>query len=257
MAWNPFKKKSWTQAGKAIEKTAKDAGKVFEKVGDDVEKSFEQLANESEEFFTKEANSVVQKIFNSAKRDIERFAERAVKDTKDAFTKELPKLAEKAVAESRDAFEKELPGLAEKAFDETKEAFVEELPALLEEVALKIAKEASARSIKEALDNAADVIEVMAPTRFTLIFGVELALVIQGEVTVQCSFPNPVAKLTEIRKWAASPPTGRAEIIECIKDFGPESLGVELKVSGNGLAAEWDGDDKYDRIDAFLKKHGV
>ena len=30
-----------------------------------------------------------------------------------------------------------------------------------------------------------------------------------------------------------------------------------MKVSGNGLAAEWDGDDKYDRIDAFLKKHGV
>ena len=80
---------------------------------------------------------------------------------------------------------------------------------------------------------------------------------IQGEVTVSCSFPNPVAKLTEIRKWAANPPQGRGQIIECIKDFGPESLGVEFKVSGNGMAAEWDGSDKYDRIDAFLKKHGV
>ena len=34
---------------------------------------------------------MVQKIFNDAKRDIERFAENAVKGTKDAFAKELPK----------------------------------------------------------------------------------------------------------------------------------------------------------------------
>ena len=257
MAWNPFKKKSWKKVGKAIEKTAKDTGKAFEQTGKDIKKTAEDLAKETEQFFTKEARNVVQKIFNDAKRDIQRFAENAVKDTKDAFAKELPKLAEQAFEETFDAFTQELPGLAETAFDKTKKAFEEELPALIEEAARKLAQEASERSIKEALDNAADVIEIMAPTRFTLIFGVELALVIQGEVTVSCSFPNPVAKLTEIRKWAADPPKGRGQIIECIKDFGPESLGVEFKVSGNGLAAEWDGDDKYDRIDAFLAKHGV
>ena len=228
-----------------VKRRAKQAKKDFEKVGEvledtakDTGKSFKQLAKESEEFFTKEARKVVQKIFDKGKRDIERFAENAVKETKDAFVKDLP-------------------SLTEKAFDETKEAFVEELPALLEEAARKLAQEASENSIKEALNNAADVIEVMAPTRFTLIFGVELALVIQGEVTVSCSFPNPVARLTEIRKWAAYPPKGRSQIIECIKDFGPESLAVEFKVSGNGMAAEWDGDDKYDRIDAFLAKHGL
>ena len=97
----------------------------------------------------------------------------------------------------------------------------------------------------------------MAPTRFTLIFGVELALVVQGEVTVAVSIPNPTAKLTEIRAWANNPPSGRAQIIECIRDFAPESLSVEAKVSGNGIAAEWDGDDKYNRIDAFLEKKGV
>ena len=250
-------KKDFEKAGKVLEDTAKDTGKVFEKAGKDVGKSFEQLAKESEEFFTKEARNVVQKIFNDAKRDIERFAEKATQETRDAFTKDLPKLAEAAFQETRDAFEKELPALAEKAFEETKVAFVEELPSLLEEAALKLAKEASARSIKEALNNAADVIEVMAPTKFTLIFGIELALVVQGEVTVQFSFPDPVAKLTEVRQWAKKPPKGRSQIIACIKDFGPESLSVEFKVSGNGLAAEWDGDDKYDRIDTFLKKHGV
>ena len=223
-------KKDFQKAGKAIEKTAKDTGKAFEQGGKQIKKSAEDLAKEAEEFFTKEARYVVQKIFDDAKKDIERFAESAVKDTKEAFTKELPALAEKAFAETREAFE-------------------EKLPELIEEAARKLAQEASERSIKEALDNAADVIELMAPTRFTLIFGVELALVIQGEVTVSFSFPNPVAKLTEIRRWAANPPKGRAQIIACIKDFGPESLGVEFKVSGNGMAAEWDGDDKYDRID--------
>ena len=185
-------KKDFKKAGDAIEGAAKDTGKAFEQGGKVIKKTAEDLAKETEEFFTKEARKVVEKIFNDAKRDAERFFENAGKDAKNAFTKELP-------------------ALAEKAFDETKEAFVEELPALVEAAALQLAKEASARSIKEALDNAADVIEVMAPTRFTLIFGVELALVIQGEITVSFSFPNPVAKLTEIRKWAANPPEGRAQ----------------------------------------------
>ena len=98
----------------------------------------------------------------------------------------------------------------------------------------------------------------MSPSSFTLIFGIEMALVIQGEVTVSVSLPNPTAKLTEIRKWADKPPAGRAKIIECIKDFGPESLGVEMKVSGNGMAAEWDSGDKYDNVSMpFLEKHGI
>ena len=140
---------------------------------------------------------------------------------------------------------------------EVEDGLTEKLPDLIEDAAEALAKEAAKGAIKEALDNAADVIEMMAPSNFTLVFGIELALVVQGEVTISFTFPNPVAKLTEIRKWADKPPSGRAQIIECIKDFGPESLSAEFKVSGNGLCAEWDGEDKYDRIDAFLEKHGV
>ena len=128
---------------------------------------------------------------------------------------------------------------------------------LVEEAFEELAQEAAQQSIKEILDNAADVIEIMAPTRFTLIFGIEVALIVQAEVGVSCTIPNPIAKLTEIRHWANNPPKGRAQIIECIRDFAPESLSAEFKVSGNGLGAEWDGDDKFDRIDAFLEKHGV
>ena len=226
MAFNPFKKGDWDKLGKQAKNEFGKVEQAIRDVGDDVKKG-------------------LQKTGADCRNGVR------------AMGREVEDGLQKAARETQDAFAKELPALAEKAFAETKEAFVEELPALVEAAALQLAKEASSRSIKEALDNAADVIEMMAPTRFTLIFGVELALVVQGEVTVQFSFPNPVAKLTEIRKWADKPPSGRGQIIACIKDFGPESLGVELKVSGNGLAAEWDGDDKYDRIDAFLKKHGV
>ena len=138
---------------------------------------------------------------------------------------------------------------------------IEDLPDtiedLVEEAFEELAQEATQQAIKEVLDSAADVIEIMAPTRFTLTFGIELALVVQAEVGVSCTFPNPVAKLTEIRHWAENPPKGRAQIIECIRDFAPESLSAEFKVSGTGLGAEWDGDDKFDRVDAFLEKHGV
>ena len=226
MAFNPFKKGDWDKLGKQTKNEFNKVEQAVRDVGDDVKK-------------------VLQKTGADCRNGV-RVMGRTVEDG-----------LRQSANEIKDGFEKELPALAEKAFDETKVAFEKELPALIEDAARKLAQAASERSIKEALDNAADVIEMMAPTRFTLIFGVELALVIQGEVTVSCSFPNPVAKLTEIRKWAAKPPKGRSQIIECIKDFGPESLGVEFKISGNGMAAEWDGGDKYDRIDAFLKKHGV
>ena len=226
MGFNPFKKGDWDKLGKQTKNEFSKIERAINDVGEEVKKG-------------------LQKTGADCRNGVR------------AMGKEVEDGLRKSTDEIKDGFEKELPALAEKAFAETREAFVEELPALIEDAALKLAKEASARSIKEALDNAADVIEMMAPTKFTLIFGVELALVIQGEVTVSFSFPNPAAKLTEIRAWAKNPPKGRGQIIECIKDFGPESLGVEFKVSGNGLAAEWDGDDKYDRIDAFLKKHGV
>ena len=157
------------------------------------------------------------------------------------------------IDEAADKAEGRLRGLG----GEIEDGLTEKLPELVEDAVEKLAQAASEQSIKEALDNAADVIEVMSPSSFTLIFGVELALVVQGEVTVSVALPNPTAKLTEIRHWAEHPPSGREQIIECIRDFGPESLGAEFKVSGNGLAVEWDGEDKYDRIDAFLEKHGV
>ena len=236
MSANPFKSLE-NKIKKGINKFGDEVRRGVNQVGDEVKRGVNQVGNEVEDSVKRTGNDVR----NSINQGI---AE---------ATKEI----EGAGKEVQITFEKKLPVLAEKAFDEVKERFVEELPALLEEVALKIAREASAKSIKETLDNAADVIEIMSPTKFTLIFGIELALVVQGEVTVAFSFPNPIAKLTEIRKWANKPPRGRRQIIQCIKDFGPESLSAEFKVSGNGLAAEWNGEDKYDRIDAFLKKHSV
>ena len=89
-------KKDFEKAGRVIEETAKDTGKAFEQTGQQIKKTAEDLAKEAETVLhCEEAKKVVEQIFNRAKRDIERFAESAVKDTKDAFTKDLPKLAEK------------------------------------------------------------------------------------------------------------------------------------------------------------------
>ena len=204
----------------------------------------------------KAARKVAEKIVKQVLEPVGNRIKRECNDLGDSIRGSLRKRGremEGLIDEAADKAEGRLRGLG----NEIEDGLTEKLPELVEDVVQELAQAASERSIKEALDNACDVIEVMAPSNFTLIFGVELALVVQGEVTVSVAFPNPTAKLTEMRRWANSPPSGRAQIVECIRDFGPESLGAEFKVSGNGLAVEWDGDDKYDRIDAFLEKHGV
>ena len=160
MAFNPFKKGDWDKLGKQSKNEFNKIAKAVEGVGEEVKRELRKVGADC--------------------RNGVRVMGREVEDG-----------LRKSAMEITDAFEKKLPALAEKAFEETKEAFVEELPALMEEAALKLAKEASAHSIKEALDNAADVIEVMAPTRFTLIFGVELALVYRVKL------PYPSASRTQ------------------------------------------------------------
>ena len=111
--------------------------------------------------------------------------------------------------------------------------------------------------MQKGLNAALDVIELLSPNTFSLILGFEGALVVQAEFTVSAEIVNPTSKLTEIRKWADVPPRGRAQIIACLKDFGPSGFAVEGKFSGNGFAAAWSGEDKYDKLDAFLAKRGV
>ena len=193
----------------------------------------------------KEAKKVVGSVIKPAAEAATKAADKAIWKCRRAAWAAVEKIRDQSIRDVK------------KVGDGIKDGLTDDLPDLIEDAAEKIAREASEKSIEEVLDNAADVIEILAPDSFTLVFGIELALVVQGEVTVSFTFPNPTAKLTEIRKWADKPPKGRAKIIECIKDFGPESLGAEFKVSGNGIGAEWSGESKYDRIDAFLEKHGV
>lgn len=211
-------------------------GNPFKKIEKDIKKGLNRLGDEIRGKINRTGNEVRSNI------------ESAGRHTRD----EIEKIGSKVHDEMEDHAEQALTKVREGMED-----LADDAEELVEDALEKLAKEASEKAIKEALDNALDVIETMAPSNFTLIFGVELALVVQGEITVSVCIPNPVAKLTELRKWADNPPSGRKQIIECIKDFGPEFLGVEAKVSGNGIAAEWDGEDKYDRIDAFLEKHGV
>ena len=196
--------------------------------------------------------SDIKKAFKKIGR-VEGDAKRALRDIKS--------VGRKIESVGRDA------GAALERLDQADDEFrkvwkrIEHLPDTIENLAEdaieEALQEASQEAIKEVLENAADLIEIAAPSSFTLTFGIELALIVQGEVGVSCTIPNPVAKLTEIRHWANNPPKGRAQIIACIRDFAPESLSAEFKISGNGLGATWDTDDKFDKIDAFLAKHGV
>ena len=213
-----------------------------------VEKEVRKAVGRIIEPAARAAKSAVNKVADGAQSGLRRVGQEA-----ENTVKKVGHEAEETVKKVGREAEDELRGVGR----EIEDGITEKLPELIEHVAEELAEEATEKAIKEALDNGADVIEMMAPDRFTLIFGIELALVVQGEVTVAVVFPNPAAKLTEIRKWAKNPPSGRAQIMACIKDFGPESLSVEAKVSGNGIAAEWSGEDKYDRVDAFLEKHGV
>ena len=226
MGFNPLDKKSWERE---IRKMGDGAKREINKVGDEIKKELKKIERD-----VKKEGSNIYGMAGDLKGQIRKTAEDA--------GGQISKAAEEAGKELEQTFEERIP-----------ELITEKLPEVLEQ----LAKEAAKDSVKKALNTALDVIEMLAPTSYTLVFGVELALVIQGEVTVSASIPNPVAKLTEIRKWAKNPPKGRAQIILCIKDFGPSSISGEFKISGNGGSAEWDGDDKYDRIDAFLANQGV
>ena len=221
MGWNPVKEAE-KKAKKAVDKIIKPAVKRAENTINGLLNGAKNSINDS----LNEAKNSIKWNLNKARNSIKWNLDKAKEDIQDTA-------------------------------NEAKNDITKELPELVENVAHKIASEAAKDAIGKVLDVACDTIELFAPTRYTMTFGIELALVVQGEVTVTFTIPNPIAKLTEIRKWAKNPPKGRAQIIECIRDFGPESLTGEFKISGNGLTSEWDGDDKYDKIDAFLSKHGV
>ena len=168
----------------------------------------------------------------------------------------LDKLGNK-VEHVDDTIKDEVKEAVAEVVEEVGTAFTEKLPELAEDALREVITKATAASAKRGLGIALDMVELVSPRRYGLIIGVELALIATVEFTVTVVIPNPTAKLTEIRKWARRPPRSRKQIIKCVKDFGPESLTVEAKVSGNGGFAEWDGHDMLDRLDVFLAKQGV
>ena len=145
MAWNPFKKKSWKQVGKAIEKTGNQAVDWVEDTGNKAVKDIDRVADQSIDEIERAAKLVggaiekeimsiiddVKDLANKAKREVEGIANKAKREV-ESVANDAKKGVYSAGDEVKDAFVKELPALAEKAFDETKDAFEKELPALLE-----------------------------------------------------------------------------------------------------------------------------
>ena len=219
-----------------VKKVANAAKDGVNKVNNEVNGGINKLKNEAGGcvgWIKGEANTAVNTVKNTATGQVNWIKDeggKAVRDVKGAAN------------EIEKTFEKRIPELVTK-----------ELPKALSEVAKELAKE----GVQKGLNAALDMIEMVEPDTFTMVLGFELAFVVQGEVTISIELPNPTSKLTEIRKWAKSPPKGRSKIIMCIKEFGPQTLAVEAKFSGNGGSASWSGESKYDRLDTFLAKHGV
>ena len=232
MGFRHWFKKTAKKAGKAIEKTAKDTGKAIDHTANQAIDGIDDLVKKAEKL----GMSVIDDIKNLANK-----AKKEVEDTANKAKNEVEGVANKA--------KNEIEGVANQA--------KKEIPELAEKAVKDAIKAATSKGAKKGLEAALDIVELLSPDEYGLIIGIELALVAQFEITITMAIPNPVSKLTEIRKWAKNPPSGRSQMIACAKDFGPKSLQVEFKISGNGGWAAWSGDDKYDKLDAFLKKQGV
>ena len=106
----------------------------------------------------------------------------------------------------------------------------------------------------EGLKIAVDMVELIAPDTLSLKLGIDVGVLALG---LSLTIPDPVARLNRIRHWADHPPHGRAKIIECISEFGPQSIGIAGTILGNGASAEWSGADKLAKLDRFLAKRGI
>ena len=199
---------------------AEKAALAVEKEARRVAKEAERLAEQLEQQLLKEAKQMVQKIFNDAKRDIQQFAESAVKDTRDAFTKELPKLAEKAFDETREAFEKELPALLQKALAELEQAITREGLKKIRDGIRSADREVEAlRKRKPGLANALDI-----P-------GGSITL---GPMTLKYSgFFTRTAKLADsLDHYVNDPPRfRRGPLLQLIEALGPDSVDLGIDIS--------------------------
>ena len=167
---------------------------------------------------------MVQKIFNDAKRDIERFAENAVKETREAFERDLPKLAEKAFDETKEAFEKELPDLAEKVVRD----FLEELAQAITKEGLKKFRSA-VKTAKQGLDNLGEKRERLTEQIDSLSVYLELG---PATLTWDAFYSRSDAIIEALDRNVNSPPSfKRDEVLRLIEALGPTSINLGISVN--------------------------
>ena len=163
---------------------------------------------------------------------------RAFEKLGDQIKSAIRKVGREAEEEIKDLAQSTLRDVKEKVEDLVEDGF----------------REVTAAIGGEGLDIAVDLVETAAPDSITLKLGIDIGVLALG---VSLTVPDPVARLDRIKRWADHPPKGRHEIMACISEFGPQSIGVEGTVLGNGAGAEWSGPDKLTKLDSFMKKRGI
>ena len=199
---------------------------------------------------------LVNEAEKSARRAVERIVDPAVASAKSELNSTLDGARNGLLQKAHEA-EGSVANDAEDNLRRVQREAEAKLPELAEDAVHEVIAKATADGAKRGLNMALDIVEICALSTVGLVIGIELAFVVQVEFGITVEIPNLVAMLTEIRKWAANPPSGRGQIVACLKNFRPDSIQVDAKVSGNGGFATWSGDDKYDRLDAFMAKQGV
>lgn len=230
MSFNPFG---------AAEKAAKSAVK---KVVDPAIREIRKLVSNLEDSVKKEVNSAKKTVEQTVSNAVSE-AEKTVRNVKSEVIDEIDEIRDRSLKEIRNVA------------GEVEDAVLDELPALIETGFHKLTEDVIREALQRGLNTLADVVELFAPTQISMTFGLALSFVVEGEVSITITIPNPVAKLTEIREWQSKPPSGRDEILRCIQDFAPTSISAGFKIVGNGPDCEWDGDDKFERLNSFMGKY--
>lgn len=252
------KAKKWTKRkAKEAKRKAEEAARATEREARkarEAREAAERKAREARERLARDLRNLDKRLEQTTD-PVERIAIRAeAAIRRGANEMDVQRMIRDEVRGLRDNIKRDVLGELD---DKVVKTVTERVPELAEK-GLREAREAAAKgAIKRALEELAVGVETFAPSTVEFDLGVALSFVAEVEVGCSIEIPNPAAKISRIRHWAAHPPSGLGQIMDVVRDFGPSSVSAGFAVCGNGPAFGWDGDDMYDRLEDFLRHHGV
>ena len=264
MGWNPFKKKSWEKAGKAIEKTAKqgidvieDAGKngvdCVEDTADKAGKEIENLVKQAEKLGMSIIDDI-EKLANKAKREVEGVANKAkneIEGVGKTAISEIEGAANKAAREVEEGVKSvghEVEQGVKTAGKEIEDTFEKRIPELIGDAMQELSKLATSQVYKQAAAIARKVrvkLAVLRESKPGLVGYIDdLAFKLQvGPVTLKYGrfYDRSKDLILVLDRLANDPPAfRRTTIIAMLEATGPDStdLGISVNLAALVVSSE-------------------